>query len=281
MAPLEIFMAELKIAAIAGVALTFPVIGYQLYAFVAPGLYKRERKAFLPFLLATPFLFALGAALVYFIILPFVMWFSLNQQVLHSDVHVVLHLRLDDYLKIVTTLIFGFGLCFQLPVVLSLLGMAGLVNAKQLAGFRRYAIVAVTALAAVLTPPDPISMMCLAVPLVLLYEISIWCVWLIGLGRKREKRRRKPRKRNDWRLCGVYARPERRPKIMAELSTDNRNKLPKSKFAEPDKKAYPIEDKAHAKNAKARASQAVKAGRMSKAEEAKIDRRADAVIKKH
>lgn len=186
--PLEAFMAKLKISGIVGLALTFPVIGYQLYSFVAPGLYKKERKAFLPFLIAMPFLFALGAALVYFIILPFVMYFSLNQQILNSPtVSVVLHLRLDDYLKIVTTLLFGFGLCFQLPVVLALLGLAGFVNAKQLASFRRYAIVAVTALAAVLTPPDPISMMCLAVPLVLLYEVSIWCVWFIGLGRKKDE----------------------------------------------------------------------------------------------
>jgi sec-independent protein translocase protein TatC len=186
--PLEVFMSKLKIAGICGVALTFPVIGYQLYAFVAPGLYKKERKAFLPFLFAMPFLFLMGAALVYFIILPFVMWFSLNQQILNSpDVAVILHLRVDDYLKIVTTLIFGFGLCFQLPVVLSLLGIAGLVNAKQLAGFRRYAIVGVTALAAILTPPDPISMMCLAVPLMLLYEISIWCVWLVGLRHKTDQ----------------------------------------------------------------------------------------------
>ena len=186
MAPLEVFMAKLKIAAVAGVALTFPVIGYQLYSFVAPGLYKNERKAFMPFLFATPFLFVMGAALVYYVILPFVMFFSLNQQLLQSDVHVVLHLRLDDYLKIVTTLIFGFGLCFQLPVVLSLLGIAGIVDAKQLAGFRRYAIVGVTALAAFLTPPDPISMMSLAIPLMLLYEVSIWCVWLLGLRKKDE-----------------------------------------------------------------------------------------------
>jgi sec-independent protein translocase protein TatC len=186
--PLEIFMSEVKIAGICGVALTFPVIGYQLYRFVAPGLYKRERKAFLPFLLATPFLFFLGAALVYYVILPFVMFFSLNQQFLgNSGVSVVLHLRLDDYFKIVTTLIFGFGLCFQLPVILSLLGLAGFVNAKQLAGFRRYAIIGVTVVAAILTPPDPISMMCLAVPLMLLYEISIWCVWLVGIGRKKRE----------------------------------------------------------------------------------------------
>jgi sec-independent protein translocase protein TatC len=186
--PLEAFMSKLKISGICGLGLTFPIIGYQLYSFVAPGLYKRERTAFLPFLVAMPFLFLMGAALVYYIILPFVMYFSLNQQILNSpEVSVVLHLRLEDYLKIVTTLIFGFGLCFQLPVVLSLLGVAGFVNAKQLAGFRRYAIVGVTALAAVLTPPDPISMLCLAVPLVLLYEISIWCVWFIGLGRKRRE----------------------------------------------------------------------------------------------
>jgi len=185
--PLEVFIGKLKIAAIAGVALTFPVIAYQIYAFVAPGLYKRERVAFLPFLFAMPFLFLMGAALVYYVILPFVMWFSLSQQIMNgaSGVNLVLHLRFEDYLKMVTTLIFGFGLCFQMPVVLALLGIAGIVDAKQLAAFRRYAVVAVFALAAVLTPPDPISMLTLAIPLVLLYEISIWIVWLLGLRRKR------------------------------------------------------------------------------------------------
>jgi sec-independent protein translocase protein TatC len=186
--PLEVFISKLKIAAIAGIALTFPVIGYQIYRFVAPGLYKRERTAFLPFLFAMPFLFLMGAALVYYIILPFVMWFSLNQQIVNGigGVDVILHLRIEDYIKIVTTLIFGFGLCFQMPVVLALLALAGFVDAKMLAGFRRYAIVGVTILAAILTPPDPISMMTLAVPLMLLYEISIWCVWLLNLRRKKQ-----------------------------------------------------------------------------------------------
>lgn len=187
--PLEVFVGKLKIAAITGIAVTFPVIAYQIYAFVAPGLYKRERKAFLPFLFAMPFLFLLGAALVYYVILPFVMWFSLSQQIMNgaSGVNLILHLRFEDYLKMVTTLIFGFGLCFQMPVVLALLGLAGIVNAKQLSAFRRYAIVAVAALAAVLTPPDPISMMSLVIPLVLLYEVSIWVVWLLGLRRKKDE----------------------------------------------------------------------------------------------
>jgi sec-independent protein translocase protein TatC len=165
----------------------FPVMAYQLYRFVAPGLYKRERYAFLPFLVASPFLFLLGAALVYYIMLPFVLWFSLNQQIVGAgNVSVELLPKVSDYLTLVTTLLLAFGLCFQLPVVLSLLGLAGLISADTLASGRRYAIVGVGGLAAVVTPPDPFSMISLIVPLCLLYEVSIWCVRLIELRRGKE-----------------------------------------------------------------------------------------------
>lgn len=185
--PLEFFFTKVKLAGFGAIVLTFPVLAFQLYRFVAPGLYKRERNAFLPFLTASPVLFLLGAALVYFIMLPFVLWFSLNQQIVGSGpIEVQLLPKVSDYLTLVTSLLLAFGLCFQLPVVLALLGMAGIVTTQMLAAARRYAIVGVFVVAAILTPPDPVSMMTLALPGVLLYEVSILCVWLIERRRKRE-----------------------------------------------------------------------------------------------
>jgi len=186
-APLEFFFTKLKLAGFGALVLTFPILAWQLYRFVAPGLYKRERKAFLPFLIASPVLFLMGAALVYYVMLPFVLWFSLSQQIVDAgNISVELLPKVSDYLTLVTTLLFAFGLCFQLPVVLALAGMAGLVNSSMLRAGRRYAIVAVFVVAAILTPPDPISQITLAVPICLLYEVSIWCVWLIERRRKRD-----------------------------------------------------------------------------------------------
>lgn len=185
-APLEQFFTNIKLAAFGGIILAFPVIAWQLYRFVAPGLYRKERNAFLPFLIASPVLFLMGASLVYYVMLPFVLWFSLSQQMVGDGVQVVLQTRVSEYLTLVTTLLLAFGLSFQLPVVLSLGGLAGLVTSQMLRTGRRYAIVAVFVVAAIVTPPDPISQITLAVPLCLLYEISIWCVWLIERRRKEE-----------------------------------------------------------------------------------------------
>ncbi len=186
-APLEFFFTKVKLAMFGAIVITFPVLAWQLYRFVAPGLYKRERYAFLPFLIASPVLFTLGAALVYYLMLPFVLWFSLNQQIVDAgNVSVELLPKVSDYLSLVTTLLLAFGLCFQLPVVLALLGMAGIVTTRLLRDGRRYAIVGVFMAAAVLTPPDPISMISLALPICLLYEVSIWCVALIEWRRGKE-----------------------------------------------------------------------------------------------
>lgn len=186
-APLEFFFTKLKLAGFGAVVLTFPILAWQLYRFVAPGLYKRERRAFLPFLLASPLLFLAGAALVYFVMLPFVLWFSLSQQIVGAgNITVELLPKVSDYLTLVTTLLLAFGLCFQLPVVLTLCGLAGLVSSRMLRSGRRYAIVGVFVVAAIVTPPDPISQLMLAIPICLLYEVSIWCVWLIERRRRDE-----------------------------------------------------------------------------------------------
>lgn len=185
-APLEFFFTKLKLAGFGAVILTFPVLAWQVYAFVAPGLYKRERYAFLPFLVAAPVLFSMGAALVYYIILPFVLWFSLSQQIMTEGIAVQLLPKVSDYLTLVTTLLLAFGLCFQLPVVLTLLGLAGIVNSAMLWKGWRYAVFAVVVVAAIVTPPDPISQLLLATPIILLYFISIGCVKLIEMRRKKE-----------------------------------------------------------------------------------------------
>ncbi len=186
-APLEIFFTKVKLALLGAVALSFPVLAQQIYAFVAPGLYKRERRAFLPFLIASPLLFVAGAAMVYFMIMPFLLWFSLSQQIVGvKGISIQLLPKISEYLDQVLSLLLAFGLGFQLPVILALLGMAGMVNSKMLMGGWRFAVAGVVVVAAFITPPDPISQILLSVPVVALYFASVGCVWLIERGRKKE-----------------------------------------------------------------------------------------------
>jgi sec-independent protein translocase protein TatC len=188
-APQEFFFTQIKLAMFGGLVIAFPLIATQIYKFIAPGLYKNERGAFLPFLIASPLLFLLGAALVYFFFTPMVMWFFLAMQQSGADGEVQISLlpKVSEYLSLIMTLIFSFGLVFQLPVVTTLMARVGLVSAQGLADKRKWAIVSAFVVAAVLTPPDPISQIGLALPTILLYEISIWSARMIE--RKREQER--------------------------------------------------------------------------------------------
>lgn len=176
----EAFFVEIKVAAFAALCLSFPVIANQLWAFVAPGLYKREKRAFLPFLLATPVLFTMGAALAYYVVMPTAFAFFLGFQSSAEVTGITQEAlpAMGEYLDLVMNMILGFGVAFLLPVLLMLLERAGIVTRAQLKAGRRYAIVAAFAIAAVLTPPDVWSQFALAIPLILLYEISIIGIWL-------------------------------------------------------------------------------------------------------
>lgn len=176
-APQELFFTYMNVALFGAIFLSFPIIAGQIYAFVAPGLYKHERKAFLPYLIATPVFFVLGACLVYFAVAPMALHFFLGmQQQNPGDVQIEMQTRVSEYLGFIMTLIIAFGICFQLPVVLTLLARIDLVNTKMLGKGRKYAVVAILAVAALLTPPDPISQIGLSLPMYALYEISILSV---------------------------------------------------------------------------------------------------------
>lgn len=171
----EAFFTYFKVAFFAGIFLTFPILLLQIWGFIAPGLYKNEKNAFLPFLIATPILFFLGGVVVYAVVLPLAWPFFLSFQTSGAETALPIQLeaRVSEYLDLIMTLIFAFGLCFQLPVALTLMGKVGLITADWLASMRKYAVIVVFILAAFLTPPDVISQILLAVPLLGLYELSI------------------------------------------------------------------------------------------------------------
>lgn len=181
----EAFFVEVKVALFAAVMIAFPVIANQLWQFVAPGLYRRERHALLPFLFATPVLFLLGSTLAYFVAIPTALHFLLGFQGDLGGVHQEALPSVGNYLTFVMQFMFGFGLAFLIPVLLMLIESAGLVTRRQLVEYRRYAIIANTSIAAVLAPPDVGSMVLLAVPLILLYELALVGIWFTEQRRTR------------------------------------------------------------------------------------------------
>lgn len=187
----ETFFTYIKVAMFGALCISFPIIASQIWMFVAPGLYRSEQRAFLPFLIATPVLFIMGAALVYYGLMPVAIHFFLGFETPGGagSLPIQLEAKVADYLDLIMALIFAFGLSFQLPVLLTLMGRVGLVSSEFLARNRRYSIVVAFVAAAVLTPPDVLSQFALAIPLIGLYEASVWSVWLIEKKRAEEEKR--------------------------------------------------------------------------------------------
>jgi len=192
-APQEFFFTKLSVALFSAMFAAFPIIASQIYQFVAPGLYKNERGAFLPYLIATPILFVIGAAVMFYGVMPLALSFFLSQEITGIGSATIEMLpRVSEYLGLIMTLVFAFGICFQLPIVLTLLASIEIVDVKKLKSWRKYAIVAILFVAAFLTPPDPISQMGLALPLLLLYEISIISVRIVERRRLKKEAAMQP-----------------------------------------------------------------------------------------
>ena len=174
----ETFITYIKVAFFSAIFLGSPVLLIQIYKFIAPGLYKNEKRAILPYLIFTPILFLFGGLLVYYVVMPLAIKFFLSFETIgsNSSLPIQLEAKVNEYLSLIMRLIFAFGISFQLPILLNLLAKIGIVNSNYLRTRRRYVIVIIFALAAILTPPDPITQVGLAIPLLLLYELSIFTV---------------------------------------------------------------------------------------------------------
>lgn len=196
---LEYLFTQISVGAFGAAFLAFPYIAVQIYKFVAPGLYKNERDAFLPYLLATPVLFVVGALVVYYIAMPLLMHFSVGMQQLAVEGQPTIEFlpKVSEYLSLIMTLIFAFGICFQLPVVLTLLARAGIIDSEFLKDKRKYAIVFVFVIAALFTPPDVISQFALAIPTLLLYEASIFAVRMVEKKRAEAEAAREAAERGE------------------------------------------------------------------------------------
>jgi sec-independent protein translocase protein TatC len=207
LSPQETFLTVMNLSVWGGFFISFPIIAIQLWFFVAPGLYRNEQAAFLPFLIATPFLFVLGAALAYFMVIPlalnFLITFAENTS-LGGGVTIESENRFSEYVGFIKVMLLAFGMSFELPVLLTLLGRVGIVSAEGLIRARKYAIVGIAAVAAVITPPDVMSQFLLGVPVYLLYEISIWLV------RAFERRRAAEEAALEAELGSGWKEPERR-----------------------------------------------------------------------
>ena len=183
----ETFITYIKVAFFSAIFIGSPVLLVQIYKFIAPGLYKNEKKAILPYLISTPILFLLGGLLVYYLVMPLAIKFFLSFETLgsNSSLPIQLEAKVNEYLSLIMRLIFAFGISFQLPILLNLLARIGVVNSDYLRKRRRYVIVIIFTIAAILTPPDPVTQVGLAIPLLLLYELSIFTVKFIE--KKKEK----------------------------------------------------------------------------------------------
>lgn len=185
--PIEFFFTLVKVAFFVGLCVAFPLIAHQLWLFVAPGLYKREKLAALPFMVIGPILFLVGASIVYYVFYPVALDFFLTfqERAEPGSLAIELETRVSEYFSLLLTFLLAFGAAFQMPLVMTLLARIGFVSSQGLRGARKYAIVGAFVVAAIITPPDPFSQIGLAIPLILLYEISIWCARIVE--RKRAK----------------------------------------------------------------------------------------------